>query len=123
MKRAIPFYLAAASLIATPISAQSPQLAAAIAAGEVGERFDGYMGFVGEPSAALRPQVNAINLRRRNLYIELATRRNVTADVVGLATACTLLAQVPVGEAYMLNDRVWRRHSSGEPVPVPSYCR
>ena len=113
----------AAVLLAAPVAAQSPQLTAAIAAGEVGERYDGYMGFVAEPAPALRAQVNAVNLRRRNLYIELATRRNVTADVVGLTTACTLLAQLPVGEAYMLNDRVWRRRSAGDAPVTPNYCR
>ena len=120
MKR---FAILLMTLVSGPLWAQSPQLAAAIAAGQVGERYDGYMGFVSEPSPALRPQVNAINLRRRNLYIELATRKNVTADVVGLTTACTLLAQLPVGEAYMLNDRVWRRRAAGQPAPLPDYCR
>ena len=112
-----------AALASAPLQAQSPSLAAAIAAGQVGERYDGYMGFVGEPAPTLRPQVNAINLRRRNLYIELGTRRNVTADVVGTTAACTLFAQLPVGEAYMLNDRVWRRRAAGQPAPVPDYCR
>jgi uncharacterized protein YdbL (DUF1318 family) len=111
------------ALLAAPLRAQSPQLASAIAAGQVGERYDGYMGFVGEPAPSLRSQVNAVNLRRRNLYIELATRRNVTADVVGLTAACTLLAQLPVGEAYMLNDRVWRRRLQGQAAPLPDYCR
>jgi uncharacterized protein YdbL (DUF1318 family) len=115
--------LLVSALMSTPLSAQSPQLASAIAAGQVGERYDGYMGFVGEPAPNLRPQVNAINLRRRNLYIELAARRNVTADVVGLTTACTLLAQLPVGEAYLLPDRVWRHRVSGQAAPMPDYCR
>lgn len=110
-------------LLPAPLTAQSPQLSAAIAAGQVGERYDGYMGFVGDAAPAIRPQVNAINLRRRNLYIELATRRNVTADVVGLTAACTLLAQLPVGEAYMLDDRVWRRRTANQPAPLPEYCR
>ena len=116
-------YLALAALLASPVAAQSPQLAAAIAAGEVGERYDGYMGTTGTPTEQVRRQVAAINLRRRNLYVELAGRRNVTADVVGLTTGCTLLAQLAAGEAYMLNDRVWRRRVAGEPTPLPDYCR
>ena len=115
--------LTLAALVAAPLAAQSPQLAAAIAAGQVGERYDGYMGFAAAPAADVRRQVNAINLRRRNLYIELGTRRNVTADVVGLTTGCTLLGQIPVGEAYMLKDGTWRRRASGRPAPVPDYCR
>ena len=115
-----------AVLAALPLAAaaQSPPLVPnAIAAGQVGERYDGYMGFVVEPSPALRRQVGAVNLRRRNLYIQLAQRRNVSAEVVGLATACQLFAQLSIGEAFQLNDRVWRRRAAGQPAPVPDYCR
>lgn len=112
-----------AALVAAPAAAQSVQLAAAIQAGQVGERYDGYMGTVGEPSPDVRRQVAAINLRRRNLYIELAVRRNVTASVVGLTAACTLIAQLPVGQSYMLSDGVWRRRAPGQPVSSPDYCR
>jgi uncharacterized protein YdbL (DUF1318 family) len=120
MKRLI---ILLAALASAPLAAQSPELAAAIQAGQIGERYDGYMGFVGEPTPELRRQVNAVNLRRRNLYIELGARRNVTASVVGLTTGCTLFAQLAVGEAYMLNDNIWRRHTAGRPAPVPDYCR
>jgi uncharacterized protein YdbL (DUF1318 family) len=87
--------LAAASITA----AQPTALTAAIQAGRVGERYDGYMGFVVAPSAEVRRQVAAVNLRRRNLYLELAGRRNVTAEVVGIATGCQLLRQLSPGEA------------------------
>ena len=117
---ALPLLLAA---IASAASGQSPQLGAAIAAGQIGERYDGYMGFAAPPSPQVRRQVDAINIQRRNLYIDLGVRRNVTASVVGLTTGCTLLAQLPVGEAYMLKDAVWRRRGPKESVPVPDYCR
>ena len=120
MKRLV---LASLLLAASPVAAQSPNLAAAIQAGQVGERYDGYMGVVGEPSPDLRRQVAAVNLRRRNLYIELAARRNVTADVVGLTTGCTLLSQLPIGQSYMLKDGIWRRRGAGQNAPVPDYCR
>lgn len=115
---------AAAVVLAGPaVAQQSSVVSAAIAAGQAGERFDGYLGVVGAASDPLRRQINAINLRRRNLYIELASRRQVTADVVGLATACELFAQLRPGEAYLLNDNVWRRRAPGQPAPVPAYCR
>ena len=108
----------AVPLIAQPIATLGP----AIQAGQVGERFDGYMGYVTTPSPELRRQVQAVNLRRRNLYIELAGRRNVTAQAVGIATACQLLRQLAPGEAYLLSDGVWRRWAQGEPAPVPAQC-
>lgn len=123
MMRSRWIWLATLALSAAPAAAQSPSVAMAIQAGQVGERYDGYMGYVSTASPELRRQVSAINIRRRNLYIELASRRNVTAQVVGLATACELFAQLPVGEAYLLEDGAWRRRATGQPAPVPNYCR
>ena len=97
-------------------------LASAIQAGQVGERYDGYMGFAAEPSPEVRRQVAAVNLRRRNLYIELSGRRNVTAQVVGIATGCQLLRQLSSGEAYMLEDGVWRRWFQGQPALALAHC-
>jgi hypothetical protein len=57
------------------------------------------------------------------LYIGLAQRRNVTAEVVGLATGCELIAHIGPGQAYMLKDGVWRRRAPGQPAPAPDYCR
>ena len=112
-----------ALVLAAPAPAQpAPSLAVVIQAGQVGERFDGYMGFAVAPSAEVRRQVLGINIRRRNLYLELADRRNVTAQVVGVATACQLFRQLSPGEAYLLSDNVWRRWVPGQPKPVPEQC-
>jgi uncharacterized protein YdbL (DUF1318 family) len=117
------FWIAAVGVAATPAAAQSPTIDRAIQAGQAGERFDGYMGYVGSAPAEVRRQVNAINIHRRSLYIQLGARKNVTAEVVGFATACELFAKLPVGEVYMLNDGVWRRRAAGQSAPVPDYCR
>jgi len=116
-------WLIATALVATPLAAQpAATLASAIQAGEVGERYDGYMGYVAVPLPELRRQVQAVNLRRRNLYIELGSRRNVNAEAVGIATACQLLRRLAPGEAYLLPDGVWRRWVPGQPAPVPAQC-
>ena len=113
----------AAAAIAAPAAGQNASaVAAAKQAGMIGERYDGYVGFVASPSAEVRRHAGAVNLRRRNLYIELATRRNVTAQVVGIATACEILPRVRVGEFYMLADGIWRKRMPGQAVPLPSYC-
>ena len=121
MKR---FVLAfAIGAVATPAVAQSPQVLAAIQAGQVGERYDGYMGFAAPPSEQLRRQVLAVNIQRRNLYTGLAVQRNVNVQLVGIATACALFRQMPVGEAYMLEDKVWRHRDLGDAAPSSKYCR
>lgn len=103
--------------------AQTPAVDAARAAGIVGERFDGYMGFAAAPSAAARSQVATINIRRRALYSNLAASRGASPQDVGITAGCQLLARVSVGEAYMLGDGVWRRRAPGQAAPVPNYCR
>jgi uncharacterized protein YdbL (DUF1318 family) len=115
--------LVLSAAIATAVPTAAQPLPDAIASGVVGERFDGYMGFAATPTPSLRRQVNAINIKRRNLYIGLASGKNATAELVGLTTACQLLSQLSVGQAYMLQDGVWRRRMPGQTAPQPDYCR
>ena len=113
-----------AAFVALPASAQqSAAIAEARRAGQIGERFDGYLGFVGNPSAIVRRQVNAINIRRRALYSGLAARKRATPEEVGITASCTLLATVAVGEYYLPGEGGWRRRAAGQPAPIPPYCR
>lgn len=115
--------VAAAVMLATPGGAQeSASIMRARGAGLIGERFDGYLGFVAAPSEALRRQVNAINIRRRALYADLARRKGVSAEEVGITATCTLFARIPVGGYYLTSDRGWLRRGAGQPAPRPSYC-
>jgi uncharacterized protein len=125
MKRWAVLFAIAASAAAIPAAAPSQaygELAAARRAGQVGERYDGYLGMATAASPAVQRQVSAINIRRRSLYVDLARRRGVTPQVAGLATGCELLVRVPVGEVYMLQDGVWRRLQVGQVIAQPSYC-
>jgi uncharacterized protein len=99
-----------------------PELAAARRAGQVGERFDGYLGYAVTPPARVQRQVAAINIRRRSLYVDFARRHRVTLQEAGIATGCELLRLIGVGEVYMLQDGVWRRRLPGQSTPSPGYC-
>lgn len=116
--------LACASLT-LPSSVQAQDSAAIVAArraGQVGERYDGYLGLVtATASAELRRQVGAVNIRRRALYSDLAARRGVTREEVGITAACSLLRRVAVGEYYLSGQGGWRRLAAGQSA-VPSYC-
>lgn len=120
MRSVLAAVLAAAAI---PAAAQTAAIASARQSGTVGERFDGYLGYAAAASAEVRRQVGAVNIRRRSLYTGLATRRNVTVHEVGIAAGCELLAEVKIGQAYMLNDGAWRRRGAAQPAPVPAYCR
>jgi uncharacterized protein YdbL (DUF1318 family) len=100
----------------------NPAISAARAAGAVGERFDGYLGIAAPSGESVRSAVGAINLKRRSLYSGLAARKGVSPQEVGITASCQLFARVAVGEAYLLDDRVWRRRAAGQPAPRPEYC-
>jgi uncharacterized protein len=115
--------MAAALAVAAPAAAQESSVIVQARQGAiVGERYDGYLGFAASANEQVRRQVGAVNIRRRSLYTDLATRRRATVQEVGIAAGCLLLADVRPGEIYMLNDDSWRRRSAAEPAPVPSYC-
>lgn len=110
--------------IAAPLAAQSsPVIVAARAAGQIGERYDGYLGYIVPPPSRLRDQVESVNIRRRALYSDLAAKRGASRVEVGITAGCELLGRVRVGEAYLLGDNVWRRRGDGQPAPVAAYCR
>ncbi len=123
MKRVFLVLLALASLGA-PVTALAQEAAAIVQArraGLIGERYDGYLGFVTTPSAALRRQVNAINIKRRSLYYDLATRKGVTREEVGITAACSLFRRLGAGEHYLPGQGGWQRYTPGR-SPIPSYC-
>ena len=112
-----------AACLAVPAAAQSsPAIRAAKAAGQVGERYDGYLGYASYLPAPTRREVDAINIRRRAHYANLAAARGVSPQDVGITAGCVTLRSVQVGEAYLLADNRWRRRAAGQPVPVPDYC-
>jgi uncharacterized protein len=93
------------------------------ATGKVGEQADGYLGVVGAPTAEIRSKVNAVNIKRRAYYTEIAQKRNAKIEEVGAATACEILAsRIQAGQYYRLSDGVWRQLEPGQAVQRPPYC-
>jgi uncharacterized protein len=111
--------------LAVPGAAPAQDPAAILSArraGLIGERYDGYLGVVNpNVSAELRRQVAALNIRRRSLYSNLAARKGVSPEEVGITAACSLLRRIGVGEYYLLGQGGWQRVAPGR-SPVPSYC-
>ena len=123
MRLLLNILLAAAVAAPVPAAAQTPAVDAARQTALIGERFDGYLGVVTAPAPGLHSQVAAINIRRRQLYSNLAVSKGVSPQEVGITAGCQLLARVQVGQAYMLADGQWRRRLAGQSSPVPDYCR
>lgn len=118
------FLMLAAVFGASGSPAQSTgPVSGAIAAGQVGERYDGYLGFAAPVPPSVRSQVGKINIQRTALYTSLGVQRRVSRQDVGIAAGCQLLARVAVGQSYLLGDGVWRRRGANQSPPVPDYCR
>ncbi|NBR32287.1 MAG: DUF1318 domain-containing protein [Sphingomonadaceae bacterium] len=121
-KIGVSLALGSALAVATPLMAQSSLVSAAMADGRVGEQADGYLGFRDAPSEALRAEVDAINIKRRAAYTQLAGQRGVTVKDVGVTVGCeTLKSRVSTGRTYLLADGIWRVKGA-EPIALPPYC-
>lgn len=124
------FMIAAGALVAlatgfamtAPARAQTGSVAAAMAAGTVGEQADGYLGIAGTVSADVRAEVESINIKRRAAYTQLASQRGVTVQDMAAATGCqTLSSRVKPGQAYRIGAGAWQTKGAGA-ITLPPYC-
>ena len=103
------------------VAQTDPAVETARAAGQVGEQADGYLGFPKPPSSALKSAVDAINIKRRAVYTDLAAKRNVTVQEAAGATACQLLtSRVGSGQMYRTTSGAWKANNGS--VEKPSFC-
>lgn len=107
--------LAVAGLAAPALAQRDPAYAAARAAGQVGERVDGYLGIVGAATPALQAVVNDINIKRRALYAEKAKAANATLDEYALTAGCQAILATKPGEKYQAPDGSWQTRGSVAP--------
>lgn len=118
------FLLAAAAgmALAAPVLAQSGAVVQAMSSGTVGEQADGYLGIAGSVSADVKSEVEAINIKRRAAYTDLAAKRGVTVADVAAATGCqTLASRVKPGQVYRIAGGAWQTKGAGA-IALPSYC-
>ncbi len=120
MNRPIFNFGLALAALALPVVAQAqsrdPAYAAARAAGQVGEKMDGYLGYVGTPSPALRAVVEDINIKRKAVYAEKARANNATIEEYALTSGCLAIARTSPGEKYQAPDGTWQTRGNGPPL-------
>lgn len=129
MSRRIKLILAAGIAVAaiagtaTVAAAMMQDASASLrATGKVGEQADGYLGIVGSADASLRAQVDAINIKRRAYFTDLAAKRGAKIEEVAAAAACEIFAsRIAPGQYYKL-DGSWQKREGNAPVPRPAYC-
>ncbi len=106
--------------VAVPAMAQrDPEYAAAKAAGQIGEKPDGFLGIVGAETADLRRIINDINIKRRAVYAQKAQENNATLEEYALSTGCQLILKTSPGEKYMAPDGSWQTRTSAAPLRDP----
>lgn len=114
--------LLGAGLLVTRAHAQTPAVSSALAEGSVGEQSDGYLGINGAVSADVRSGVEAINIKRRAAYTDLAAKRGVTVADMAAATGCqTLASRVKQGQSYRIAGGAWQVKGAGA-IALPDYC-
>lgn len=114
--------LGVAALGVAPVMAQDATVSAAKAAGTVGEQSDGYLGINGSVSSEVRAAVDALNIKRRAAYTDLAAKRGVTVQDMAAVTGCqTLAGRVSQGQIYRIGTGAWETKGAG-PIALPDYC-
>ncbi|MBB3859034.1 hypothetical protein GGQ88_000274 [Novosphingobium hassiacum] len=96
--------------------ARDPAYSAARAAGTVGEKMDGYLGYVVPPSPALRAVVEDVNIKRKAVYATKAQANRATVEEYALTSGCLLIAQTRPGEKYQAPDGSWQTRGDGPPM-------
>ena len=117
VSRIIGVALVAATLapVAAIAQGRDPAYAAARAAGQVGEKMDGYLGVVGTPGAQLRAVVDDINIKRKAAYAAKAQVNGATIEEYALSSGCQLILNTQPGEKYQAPDGTWQTRTSAVP--------
>lgn len=103
--------------LAGPAHAErDPAYDAARAAGQVGEKMDGYLGIVTGETPELRRLVSDINIKRRAVYAQKAQAASATIEEYALTAGCLAIARTQPGEKYQAPDGGWRTRTTAPPV-------
>lgn len=104
---------ASVALVATPawadITASKALVDAAKAKGLVGERTNGFLGFVTASSdAGLKAAVDEINAGRHDVYAQAAAKNNVSIDAAGQSAFTNVIfPKLAAGQYYQTAAGTW----------------
>jgi uncharacterized protein len=105
--------IVAAALLGTTATAASamqrdPAFQAARDQGLIGEKPDGYLGYVSSPSPAIDALVKDINIKRKDAYTKAASANGATVEEMAFRNGCRLIGErVAVGEKYQTPNGSW----------------
>lgn len=99
----------------TAVAQRDPAYEAARAAGQVGEKPDGYLGVVGGQGPAIEALVRDINIKRKAAYTSKAQSTGSTIEDFAFTTGCNLIANTKPGEKYQAPGGSWQTRAAGAP--------
>ena len=94
---------------------RDPAYASARAAGQVGEKMDGYLAVIGAGTPALRAMVDDLNIKRKAVYAEKPPPPHATVEEYAFTSGCLLIAQTSPGEKYQTPGGAWATRTSAPP--------
>jgi len=86
------------------------------AAGQIGEKMDGYVAVVGAGTPELRKIVDDINIKRKAVYAQKAQAQHATVEEYAFTSGCLLIAKTQPGEKYQAPDGSWQTRTSAPPL-------
>ena len=109
--------VALTAVVAAPVMAQrDPAYTAARSSGAIGEKPDGYLGYVTSPSASTKALVEDLNIKRKAAYTGKAQATNSTVEQFAFTSGCNLIARTTPGEKYQAPDGSWQTRTSAAPT-------
>jgi uncharacterized protein len=108
--------LLAATASTAAYAQRDPAYQSARDGGLVGEKTDGYLGFVVAPSPAIKALVDDLNIKRKAAYTKEAAANGATVEEMALRNGCRLIAERSVaGEKYQLPNGAWATRTAAAP--------
>jgi uncharacterized protein YdbL (DUF1318 family) len=98
---------------------RDPAYSAARAAGQIGEKMDGYLGYVVPPSADVKKMVEDLNIKRKAVYAQQAQAQHATVEEYALTAGCLAISRTSPGEKYQAPDGSWTTRGTGAPQRDP----
>lgn len=94
---------------------RDPAYAAARASGQIGEKMDGYLGFVVPPAPAVKAMVEDLNIKRKAVYAQQAQAQHATVEEYAFTAGCLAIARTAPGEKYQAPDGTWATRTAAAP--------
>ncbi len=110
LRRALPGLLALFLVFVFAAPLQAGEIDDTKRAGQVGERFDGYLGAVaGNPSPETKRLIADVNAGRRKRYEAIAAENGVPVEEIGKLSGAKLIERAASGDHVLRPGQDWRR--------------